>query len=67
MTKIMDIPDYSPFTFALDETRPKLVYWKRYMDGMYVQIFSSEQDMKKFKNPAFVNFDTLVTEEKDVT
>jgi hypothetical protein len=30
------------------------------MDGMYGQVFQTKKDMEEFRNPAFINGDTIV-------
>ena len=56
------LPNNTKFTFQMDSMRPKKEYWFKCADGMYGQIFETVEDMKKFKNPAFISMDTIVQE-----
>lgn len=61
-TSFLDLPRNSPFKFNADKERK--VYWFNKVDGMYAQVFSSQSDMKGFKNPSFVSVATRIEKVK---
>ena len=60
--QIFELNNGDSFQFKGDKS--KTIYWFKCMDGAYAQIFSSESDMKKFKNPAFIGAAAIVKREK---
>ena len=59
---LYELSKNTKFTFQQDTIRPKKEYFFKAIDGMYGQIFETEADMKKFKNPAFISANTIVEE-----
>ena len=63
--KLYELPNNSRFSIALDENRPRKIFFFKQIDGMYGQVFENEADAKKFKNPAFLEASVRVIPIKD--